>query len=329
MVIKQILLIVLLAISSVSTFAYDHYTTTADVNVRTGAGKNYAVAFTITKGQEVEVLSNSGSWYKVSYLGQQGYVHSRYLQYQAASPVVNRESTEGSNTLLYTGIFLALALLFGIYIYRKIQETKTLRTVTETNRGTGSERDLVLKLLRSGMPADTIFHDLYVKKDTGGFSQVDLVAVTEVGIVVFEVKDYSGWLFGRGNQEQWTQVLAYGKQKYRFYNPIKQNNSHIAALKKQLAGYSELPFFSMIVFDGNCVLKDISYVPRGTFIVKTSRLLEALNTLRRENVPVSYSNREELCSILKEAVAQGGSRENQAKHQENIKDMLGKQRIFE
>lgn len=329
MVIKQILLIVLLTISSVCIFANDHYITTADVNIRTGAGKNYAVAFTLAKGKEVEVLSANGSWYKVSYQGKQGYVHSRYLQYQAASPVINRESTEDSSALMFTGIFLALALFAGLYIYRGIQETKTLRTVTETNRGTGSERDLVLKLLRSGMPADTIYHDLYVKKDTGGFSQVDLVAVTEVGIVVFEVKDYSGWLFGRGNQEQWTQVLAYGKQKYRFYNPIRQNNSHIAALKKQLAGYSELPFFSIIVFDGNCVLKDISYVPSGTFVVKASKLLEALNTLKRENMPVSYSNREELCSILREAVAHGGSRENQAKHQENIKDMLGKHRVFD
>lgn len=329
MVIRQILLVVLLTISSVGTFANDRYITNADVNVRNGAGKNYSVAFTLTKGQEVEVLSNNGNWYKISYIGKVGYVHSRFLEYRMENAVSSQDTPEGSNTGLYVVIFSVLALLVGLYIYREIQEVKLLRTVTEPHRGTGSERQLVLKLLRSGMPPHTIFHDLYVKKDTGGFSQVDLVAITEVGIVVFEVKDYSGWLFGRGNQEQWTQVLAYGKQKYRFYNPIRQNNSHITALKKQLAGHGDLPFFSMIVFYGNCVLKDISFVPQGTFIVKQSRLLHAMQRLRFENEPVSYTNPEELCSILKEAVAHGSNKENRVKHRENIKDMLGKHRIFD
>lgn len=329
MVIKQILLIVLLTIPSVSTFANDRYITNADVNVRNGAGKRYSVAFTLTKGQEVEVLSNSENWYKISYVGKVGYVQSRFLEYRTENSITSQDAPEGSNTWLYVVVFLVFALLVGLYIYHEIQETKLLKTVTEPHRGTGSERALVLKLLRSGMPANTIFHDLYVKKDTGGFSQLDLVAITEVGIIVFEVKDYSGWLFGRGNQEQWTQVLAYGKQKYRFYNPIRQNNSHIAALKKQLAGHADLPFFSMIVFYGNCVLKDISYIPQGTFIVKPSRLLHALQRLRFENATVSYTNPEELCSLLKEAVAHGSNHENRVKHRENIKDMLGKHRIFD
>jgi uncharacterized protein YraI len=322
-------MVVLLTISSVSTFANDHYITTADVNVRTGAGKGYAVAFTLTKGQEVEVLSKSSNWYKISYSGNIGYVHSRYLQYKVANSGTKQDLPEKNKGLLVAGFVFAIALLIRLYFYREAREKSTLKTVTELNRGTASERALVLKLLRSGMSADTIFHDLYVKKETGGFSQVDLVAVTEVGIIVFEVKDYSGWLFGRGNQEQWTKVLAYGKQKYRFYNPIRQNNSHIAALKKQLVGYNELPFFSVIVFYGNCVLKEINYVPRGTFIVKASRVLDALRNIRKENIPVSYTNREELCSILKEAVAYGSNRENQAMHHENIKDMLGNHRIFD
>lgn len=92
----------------------------------------------------------------------------------------------------------------------------------------------LLRLLKYGIPAQTIFHDLYLKKYNGDFSQIDLVVITEVGIIVFEVKDYSGWIFGSGNQSQWTKVLAYGKQKYRFYNPIMQNNEHLGELRKKL-----------------------------------------------------------------------------------------------
>ena len=77
---------------------------------------------------------------------------------------------------------------------------------------------LILKLLKSGVHHKTIFHDLIIKKQNHKFSQVDIVLATTQGIVVIEVKDYSGWIFGNGHQNNWTQVMAYGKKKYRFYS---------------------------------------------------------------------------------------------------------------
>lgn len=141
---------------------------------------------------------------------------------------------ENITTWLAIGIWMSLGIFFlsGLYvIFRKIRDIRSLKTVTKSKRGTRSERDLVLKLLKYGIPAQTIFHDLYLKRYNGNFSQIDLVVATRVGIIVFEVKDYSGWIFGDGRYTQWTQVLAYGRQKYRLYNPIKQNNKHIADLK--------------------------------------------------------------------------------------------------
>lgn len=141
---------------------------------------------------------------------------------------------------LWIGVFLLIGF-FGIY--RKIRDKKLLHTVTKSNRGTKTERELVLKLLKNGIPAQTIFHDLYVNKFNGGYSQIDLVVAAKVGIMVFEVKKFSGWIFGNGQQTQWTQVLAYGERKYRFYNPIMQNNKHIEDLRKQLKQFENIPFF--------------------------------------------------------------------------------------
>ena len=115
--------------------------------------------------------------------------------------------------IILTGIFLLVHLL---RIIRKIRDRRLISTVTSLKRGTSSERDLVLTLLKKGIPSLTIFHDLYVERPGGNYSQIDLVVATKVGIIVFEVKDYSGWIFGDGRYTQWTQVLAYGKQKYRF-----------------------------------------------------------------------------------------------------------------
>lgn len=102
--------------------------------------------------------------------------------------------------------------------------------------------------LNYGIHPQTIFHNLYLRKSNGRFSQIDLVVPTKVGILVFEVKDYSGWIFGNGRHNQWTQVLAYGEEKYRFYNPVMQNNNYIAELRKQLGQGDDFPFYSIIVF---------------------------------------------------------------------------------
>lgn len=227
-------------------------------------------------------------------------------------------------------IILGILILYGFFvIYSLTQNRKLLETVTKSNRGTDSERDLVLKLLKHDVPAQTIFHDLYVKKYNGDFSQIDLVVATKVGIIVFEVKDYSGWIFGDGRYTQWTKVLAYGKEKYRFYNPIMQNNKHIEDLRKRLKQFENIPFYSIVVFYGNCVLKDINFVPNGTFLVKSGRVLEVMNNIMSNNESAQYTNKIEVVKVLSEAVQNGENKNIQIKHIENIKEMLGKDRIFE
>jgi cytochrome c-type biogenesis protein CcmH/NrfF len=62
-------------------------------------------------------------------------------------------------------IIPCIILLIGsISIFRKLHDKKLLETVTKSNRGTRTERELVLKLLKQGIPSQAIFHDLYIKK---------------------------------------------------------------------------------------------------------------------------------------------------------------------
>lgn len=211
---------------------------------------------------------------------------------------------------------------------QQIQNRNLLQTVTKFERGTYSERNLVLKLLKNGIPSQTIFHDLYLRKSNGNFSQIDLVVVTTAGIIVFEVKDYSGWIFGKGFQEQWTQVLAFGKQKYRFYNPIMQNNKHIVDLRNSRRQFANIPFYSVIVFDGDCELKDISFVPDGTFVVRTERVLEVIRIIQT-NESAPYTDKYEVIRVLQEAVENGANRETELRHKETVIDLLGKHRVFD
>ncbi len=54
--------------------------TTANLNLRSGAGTTYSILVTIPSNTTLTVLSQSGGWAKVSYAGKTGYVSTSYLQ---------------------------------------------------------------------------------------------------------------------------------------------------------------------------------------------------------------------------------------------------------
>ena len=204
-----------------------------------------------------------------------------------------------------------------------------IKSVTPLDRGTKSERDLVFRLLNNDIPSTTIFHDLLVVKGNGEYSQIDIVVPTKVGILVFEVKDYSGWIFGNGGHEQWTQVMAYGKEKYHFYNPIRQNASHIRYLRKELNLSDNIPIFSIIVFYGDSELKELNYIPLQTFVIKPHRLKDVLTDILETNPEAPFSDKWEIIRLLKNAVERGESSIETQEHISNIEDKLGKHRIYD
>ncbi|QKJ62840.1 nuclease-related domain-containing protein [Flavobacterium sp. M31R6] len=221
-----------------------------------------------------------------------------------------------------------IVLAIFVFIFFNIRDKKLLETVTKFHRGTKTERKLVLKLLKAGFPAQTIFHDLYIKNKYGNYSQIDLVLATKVGIIVFEVKEYSGWIFGNGNQNKWTQVLAYGKEKYYFYNPILQNKKHVENLKTKLTEFQNIPFFSVVVFFGDCQFRDVSFIPINTFLTKAPRVIDVVKKIITENEPANYKSKRDVVNVLSTAVENGSSQKISEKHINNIQDMLGEDRIF-
>jgi hypothetical protein len=90
------------------------------------------------------------------------------------------------NLILIVVLVLGL-LTISVLIFERLRDQKLIKTVTSPYRGTWSERKMVLNLLKSGIPAQTIFHDLYLRNSNGKFSQLDLVVATRVGIIVFEI----------------------------------------------------------------------------------------------------------------------------------------------
>ena len=86
-------------------------------------------------------------------------------------------------------------------------------------------------------------------------SEIDVLLIHEKGIFVIESKNYFGWIFGSENQQYWTQMINQ-HTKERFYNPIKQNRTHINALSNYLK-IEKNQMKSYIVFSEKCELKKV------------------------------------------------------------------------
>ena len=121
--------------------------------------------------------------------------------------------------------------------------------------------DLVNAFGRKGIS----LRNIYLPAENGKTSEIDLLYITQKGIFVFESKNYSGWIFGDEAQYQWTSSLPNG-DKHRFYNPIRQNKTHIKWLQNYLK--KDIPMFSMIVFSERCELKKITFETPDVFVFK-------------------------------------------------------------
>lgn len=97
-----------------------------------------------------------------------------------------------------------------------------------------------------------IFNDLFFESN-GYSTQIDHVVVSPYGVFVIETKGYKGWILGGENSEYWTQVLY--DYKYRFYNPIMQNEGHVRKIKYLLQSSVNIPIIPIVVFNNEAELK--------------------------------------------------------------------------
>ena len=207
-------------------------------------------------------------------------------------------------------IIVLVAIGFVALIVRRIIKAKKYReqvqSVTSLDRGTWSERDLIPQLLnKCGIDQRAIYHDLYIRKENGTYTQIDLAVPTPQGIIVFEVKDYSGWIFGNGNSKYWMQILAFGEEKHQFYNPIWQNRTHITALRKLLPNNPDVPIFNIVVFYGNCEFKELEYDPTGRVrVIYNTQVVELIKHIL-SLPPEEYGNKHEVAKVLTEGVRNG------------------------
>lgn len=206
----------------------------------------------------------------------------------------------------FASVLFLVCLIFGFvfFIHVKHKERKLIEKVTPITRGEWSERRVILDLLKAGINPKAIFHDLYIPMRGGGYTQVDVVVATKAGIIVFEVKDYSGWIYGSEHQRYWTQSLAFGKEKHRFYNPVMQNAGHIKAIRRCLPHNPGIPIYSVIVFFGSSEFKNISCDTDNTYLIYSHSIRKVVSKILKQPDAV-FGNKYEIMNLFTKAVQNG------------------------
>jgi len=137
-----------------------------------------------------------------------------------------------------------------------------------------TERELNLVKLfgRNGK----VLRNIYVPKDNGETSEIDVVFITQKGIFVIESKNYSGWIFGDEKSLYWTAMLP-NKKKNKFYNPVKQNRTHIKWLGQFLN--DDIPLFSIVTFSERCELKKVTIESLDIHVIKRDKLYSVIRNM--------------------------------------------------
>ncbi len=98
-------------------------TTTARLNLRSGAGTNHSIITTLAKGQKVELLKKQGGWYQVKAGNRTGWVSADYLNVSN-----NQAKTESVETVIDTGTTTARLNL-------RVEPNTSSKIMTTLNNG--------------------------------------------------------------------------------------------------------------------------------------------------------------------------------------------------
>jgi hypothetical protein len=177
-----------------------------------------------------------------------------------------------------------------------------------------------------------ILQNVYVPKEDGDTTEIDLIYITQKGLLIIESKNYSGYIFGDERNRNWTSTLYAGKdwigrkrvEKHHFYNPIWQNNGHVKAIKRLLG--SDIEIISIVVFSDRCELKSVSVSSQKVYVCKRGALPQIIREIWREH-PDTLSEKDIETIYGRLMPLTGQDREVRERHIERIESKLNNEEL--
>ena len=137
--------------------------------------------------------------------------------------------------LAFVGIIILGYIVLMVFYYSSnyYKDTHNSFFKVYMDNGFSGEYQTYKMLSKYEKDGAKFLYNCYVPKGEDGTTEIDILMLHKTGIYVLESKNYSGWIFGKEKDNTWTQSLPNGNKNH-FYNPIKQNKTHIKWLNELL-----------------------------------------------------------------------------------------------
>lgn len=165
---------------------------------------------------------------------------------------------------LWIAVVAIAMLLLGVVIWQiviNMRKSADTRKITKIMKMIGTE----------------FLQSAYIPDGVGGYACIDYLVLMPGGILVVNVQNYNGFIFGGENMDQWTQMID--SKSYKFDNPLGQNFAHVQAVKTLT---SNIPVEGRIVFSAAGEFP--RGIPKGVSMVDTIKA-DIAYMLKEEPVP--------------------------------------------
>lgn len=179
----------------------------------------------------------------------------------------------------YIGIILAIMSFFLVHILlKKLQKIK------------GLIGEVITRVIIQSYCDDSKYinmHNLLLRNEQLGYSQIDHLVITTKGIAVIETKYCVGYdIYGSEYDNDWT-FISYSKSKQMFKsnrrNPLKQNYGHIMAIKELIEDES-IQFYNIVSYLDTSSIKKCSIVNNNSRCIYTYDLPKIIeNLIKNDN----------------------------------------------
>lgn len=131
------------------------------------------------------------------------------------------------------------------------QQTKIPYQELRAGDGTQGEFEAYRQLTKLELSGISYVFNREIPKRDGLLTEIDMILLHKKGIIVLENKQYSTQIYGRATDCDLT-IIDHSGQKKSIYNPVKQNEKHVDALREYLIGkglYTDgIPLHSVVTF---------------------------------------------------------------------------------
>ncbi|AWE08984.1 5,10-methylenetetrahydrofolate reductase [Lysinibacillus sp. 2017] len=108
---------------------------------------------------------------------------------------------------------------------------------------------------------------------------IDSVLIHESGIYVINVKEKTGWINGREQDIQWTELL-HKNQSRVFENPIHETKRLSYAVQDQLPEMNDSMFHSVVLFTNDCSFQQVEIHSEDADVIKASEMKQWVHSLK-------------------------------------------------